>query len=52
LISIQAIINIAVATGLFPTKGIGLPFVSYGNSSLLASLAMVGVVISCARRSS
>jgi len=49
LISIQAIINIAVAVGLFPTKGIGLPFVSYGNSSLLCSLAMVGIIISCVR---
>jgi len=49
LVSIQAIINIAVAISLFPTKGIGLPFVSYGNSSLVCSLAMLGVVASCAR---
>ncbi len=47
LVSIQAIINMAVAVGLFPTKGIGLPFVSYGNSSLLCSLTMLGVVTSC-----
>ena len=45
LISLQAIINLSVATGLAPTKGIGLPFVSYGNTSLVCSLAMVGLII-------
>ncbi len=44
LTTIQAIINIAVAVGLFPTKGIGLPFVSYGNSALLCSVAMLGLL--------
>ncbi len=44
LVTIQSIINIAVAVGLFPTKGIGLPFVSYGNSSLLCAIAMMGVI--------
>jgi cell division protein FtsW len=47
LISLQAIINLAVTTGLFPTKGIGLPFVSYGNSALVASLCFVGLIINC-----
>lgn len=45
LISLQAIINIAVATGLAPTKGLGLPFVSYGNSALVCNLFMVGIII-------
>ncbi len=45
--SLQATINIAVTTGLLPTKGIGLPFVSYGNSSLICSLAMVGLIMNC-----
>jgi cell division protein FtsW len=45
LLSLQASINIAVATGLVPTKGLGLPFISYGNSALVATLAMLGVVI-------
>lgn len=45
LISLQSLINIGVATGLLPTKGIGLPFVSYGNSALVCSLAMVGLII-------
>ncbi len=45
--SLQALINIAVTTGLLPTKGIGLPFVSYGNSALIASLCMVGLIMNC-----
>jgi cell division protein FtsW len=46
LISLQAIINIGVATGLLPTKGIGLPFLSYGSSSILCLLLMVGMIVS------
>lgn len=49
VINLQAIINLAVTTGLFPTKGIGLPFVSYGNSSLVASLCFVGLIMNCVR---
>ncbi|TET06215.1 putative lipid II flippase FtsW [Candidatus Dependentiae bacterium] len=45
LISLQALINIAVTTALLPTKGMGLPFVSYGNSALIANLCMVGLII-------
>lgn len=45
LTSLQAVINIAVATGLAPTKGMGLPFVSYGNTALVCNLFMVGVII-------
>lgn len=44
LLTLQALINIFVVTGLLPTKGIGLPFVSYGNSSLVCSLAMIGLI--------
>lgn len=47
LISLQTLINLAVTTGLAPTKGIGLPFVSYGLSSLLCSMAIVGIIINC-----
>lgn len=50
--SLQAIINIAVTTGLVPTKGIGLPFVSYGNTSLVCNLLMLGIVINLARENS
>ena len=45
LISLQTIINLAVTTGLVPTKGIGLPFVSYGNTALVCNLLMVGLLI-------
>lgn len=45
LTSLQAVINIFVATGLIPTKGLGLPFISYGNSALLCNLCMIGVII-------
>lgn len=42
---IQAVLHIGVVTGALPTKGIGLPFVSYGGSSMIMSLFMVGVLI-------
>jgi len=49
MISLQAIINLAVVTGLAPTKGIGLPLISYGVSSLLAHGCIVGIIVSCAK---
>jgi len=45
LITLQSIINISVATGLIPTKGIGLPLISYGNTSLVCTLLMIGLII-------
>jgi cell division protein FtsW len=45
LTSLQALINIAVTIGIVPTKGIGLPFISYGNTALVCNLCMVGIVI-------
>lgn len=44
LIGLQASINMAVNTGLLPTKGLTLPLVSYGGSSLLASCVCIGVL--------
>lgn len=44
LISIQAIVNMGVAMGLLPTKGMPLPFLSFGSSSLLSFLLMVGIL--------
>jgi len=41
----QALINLSVVLGLMPTKGIPLPFVSYGGSSLLAMLLATGVLL-------
>ena len=45
LLSLQACINIAVSSGLAPTKGIGLPLISYGNTSLVCTLFIVGLII-------
>ena len=44
-IVLQSLINIAVATGVFPTKGIPLAFISFGGSSLIMSLFVVGVLL-------
>ncbi len=41
--------NIGVATGFFPTKGIPLPFVSHGSSSLLVFLTMSGILAKLAK---
>jgi cell division protein FtsW len=49
LIGIQALINACVVTGLLPTKGLTLPFVSYGGSSLVISLTGVGILLNISR---
>lgn len=49
LISYQAIFNMCVVTGLIPNKGIALPFISAGGSSLVAMLIGVGILFSIAR---
>ncbi len=49
LIGLQAFINIGVVTNTLPNKGLALPFISYGGSSLLLMLFCVGVMISIAR---
>jgi cell division protein FtsW len=44
LVFLSAMINIAMTTGLIPTAGLPLPFISYGGSSLVASLAAIGIL--------
>jgi cell division protein FtsW len=49
VIVLQAILNIGVVLGVLPTKGIGLPFISYGGSSIMAFLAIGGLLLSLSR---
>jgi cell division protein FtsW len=46
LVGAQALVNLAVVFGLLPTKGLTLPFVSYGGSSLMTLLAATGILLS------
>ena len=50
MVVVQAFINMSVVLGLMPTKGIPLPFVSYGGSSLLVTLACVGVLLNVSKQ--
>ncbi len=51
LITIQALINMGVVLGLFPTKGLTLPFISYGGSAFTANCLAVGVLMNIGRQS-
>jgi cell division protein FtsW len=50
MVALQAFINVSVVLGLMPTKGIPLPFVSYGGSSLFVTLACVGVLLNITKQ--
>jgi len=48
---LQAVLNIGVVLGVLPTKGVPLPFLSYGGSSLVVSLVAVGVLLNVSQHS-
>ena len=50
MVVLQAFINISVVLGMMPTKGITLPLVSYGGSSLFVTLACVGVLLNITKQ--
>jgi cell division protein FtsW len=49
LLGVQALVNLSVAMAILPTKGLTLPFVSYGGSSLVVSCAAVGILLNISR---
>ncbi len=49
LIGLQAIVNIGVSIGAFPTKGLPLPFISYGGSALIMQMICVGILLNISR---
>jgi len=48
----QALVNISVVIGLLPTKGIPLPLISYGGSSLVMTLFAVGILMNISQNTS
>ena len=49
-IALQVIFNVAVVTGLFPTTGITLPFISYGGTAILFLMAEMGIALGISRK--
>ena len=50
-LGIQAFINIGVSLGLIPTTGVTLPFLSYGGTSMIVSMGMIGVLLNILNQS-
>jgi cell division protein FtsW len=50
LLTTQGLVNLGVVVGLFPTKGLPLPFVSFGGSSLVMAMAGVGLLLNVSQR--
>jgi cell division protein FtsW len=51
LVALEAVINIGVTAGVLPTKGLPLPFISYGGTSLIFHLTAVGLLLNIAKSS-
>jgi cell division protein FtsW len=49
MIAVQALVNFSVVTGMVPTKGLPLPFMSYGGSALLVNMALIGLLLRISR---
>ena len=47
-IGLQAFINMSVSSSLIPATGVPLPFISYGGSSLISTMIMIGIALSAA----
>ena len=52
MVAVQAFVNMSVVLGLLPTKGIPLPFVSAGGSSLLVNLLAMGILLNVSQHAS
>ncbi|MEO5356900.1 MAG: putative lipid II flippase FtsW [Nitrospirae bacterium YQR-1] len=49
LIGVQALLNLSVVCGLLPTKGLPLPFISYGGTSMIMNLIEIGILLNLAK---
>ncbi|HDN85850.1 MAG TPA: hypothetical protein ENG49_01345, partial [Candidatus Omnitrophica bacterium] len=49
ILALEILINVGVSCGLFPTKGLPLPFVSYGGTSLVVHYALLGLLFNASR---
>jgi cell division protein FtsW len=49
MIAFEVIVNVGVSVGLFPTKGLPLPFVSYGGTSLIVHMVAIGLLLNATR---
>ncbi len=50
LVGMQAFVNMAVVMGMVPTKGLALPLISYGGTSLVTTLAAIGILLNVSRQ--
>lgn len=49
MLAIQSVVNVGVSIGALPTKGLPLPFISYGGSALIFNMAAIGLVLNVSR---